>query len=220
MGKKINPNVYRMEFNMQNSTGAHCLANWIAPNKKSLLDNIKEDSVIRSTISNAIHAQNYTEVVINRSGTKVSVDIYTHKPGTVIGKQGAEITKLKNQITKLTKKDINLEIKEVRRPELEPKLIAEEIAQELSIKGNYKRVAKRCVAFAMKSGCKGILIKISGRIGGVSIARIEKYTNGSLKRQTISEDVRSYSTKSLASYGTCGICVTVRIGNRERRTVA
>lgn len=217
MGKKINPNVYRVGYNAITGIGASYVGNWSAPNKKVLAFNIREDSLIRKTIDKLVEKSLYTDVIINRSGRKVSVEIHTHKPGMIIGKQGVEINKLKDEIKKVIGKDLNLETKEVRRPEIEPKLIAEEIAKELSIKGNYRRIAKRCVSFAMKSGCKGILIKISGRIGGVTIARTEKYAEGSLKRQTISEDVRAYRTQSLASYGTCGVYVTVRIGSRERR---
>ena len=219
MGNKINPNAYRVWYNAIKNAGSSYISNWSSVRKKNRVNNIKEDHLIRTTIEKLVSIENYTDIVINRSGQKTTILIYTHKPGLIIGKQGVEINKIRNKIKDVLGKEINIETKEIRKAETEPKIIAETIAKELSIKGNYRRIAKRSVALAMKSGCKGILIKIRGRIGGVTIAREEKYKDGSLKRQTISEDVRSYRTQSLASYGTCGVSVTVRIGTRERKMI-
>ena len=205
MGQKINPIGLRLGVNRGwDST-------WFAK-KKDFGRYLIEDFKIRKYIKKNIVNSGVSEIIIERSSKKCTVSIHTSRPGFVIGKKGADIEKIKNNIMKITKSDVNVNIKEIKKPELNSNLVAENIAQQLVKRVSYRRAMKRSMQSALRLGAKGIKVSISGRLGGNEIARTEWLREGSIPSHTLRADIDYAEAEALTTYGIIGIKVWIYKG--------
>ena len=166
MGQKVNPHGFRVGVNKDWD------ARWTAK-KSSFADYIVEDDKIRKFLKKKLYQAGISKIEIERASNKISVNIFTGKPGIVIGKGGAGVEALKADLVKLTGKSVALNIIEVKRPDLDAQLVAEQVAQQLEKRISFRRAMKQCITRTMKAGAKGVKIMCSGRLGGAEIARTE-----------------------------------------------
>ena len=205
MGQKINPIGFRLGINRGwDST-------WFAK-KKDFGRYLIEDFKIRNYIKKNIINSGVSEIIIERSSKKCIVSIHTSRPGFVIGKKGADIEKIKKNITKITNADVNVNIKEIKKPELNSNLVAENIAQQLVKRIAYRRAMKRAMQSALRLGAKGIKVSISGRLGGNEIARTEWLRDGSIPSHTLRADIDYAESEALTTYGIIGVKVWIYKG--------
>jgi small subunit ribosomal protein S3 len=187
-------------------------ARWYA-NKKDFAANLLEDYKIREYTKKKLYPAGISRIEIERAANKVIVGIHTGKPGIVIGKAGAGIETLKQELKKLTKDEVNINIYEVRRPEADAQLVAESIAQQLERRISFRRAMKQAIGRAMKSnGIKGIKTQVAGRLGGADIARSESYNEGSIPLQTLRADIQYGFAEAMTTYGLIGVKVWVYKG--------
>ena len=209
MGQKVNPNGFRIGVNKTwNST-------WYA-DKKDFANFLVEDSKIRKYINSKYESCSISKVVIERTENRLTVNVYTAKPGMLIGVKGAEIEVIKKALSKLTGRQVNsitLNIKEVKRPDNDATLVAQSIAQQLEKRVSYKRAAKMAVQRVMKSGAKGVKVMISGRLNGAEIANSEFYLEGSLPLHTLRADIDYGTYEAHTTFGVVGVKVWVYNGN-------
>ncbi len=203
MGQKTHPVGFRLSVNKDwNST-------WFAE-KNKFSDSLQEDVNIRKYISYRLPNAGISRVEINRTSKKVSVTIHTARPGIVIGRGGEEVNKLKKELRQLTnKKDAQVNISEVKRPELNAALVGSNICQQLKKKISYRRVLNKAMQATMRMGANGIRINIAGRLGGVEIARSEKYSDGSVPLHTLRADIDYALTEAQTAYGIIGVKVWI-----------
>lgn len=205
MGQKVNPHGMRVgvikDWN----------ARWFA-RKGEFAANIKEDNVIRKQLKTKLYSAGISKIEIERAANKITVTIYTAKPGIVIGKGGQGVEMLKAQLSKQTKKAIVLNIMEVKRPDIDAQLVAENIASQLERRISFRRAMKQCIGRAMKGGALGIKAMCSGRLGGAEIARSEKYHDGSIPLQTIRADIDYGFAEANTTYGKIGCKVWIYKG--------
>ena len=205
MGQKINPIGLRLGINRGwDST-------WFAK-KKDFGRYLIEDFKIRNYIKKNIINSGVSEIIIERSSKKCTVSIHTSRPGFVIGKKGADIEKIKKNIMKITNGDVNVNIKEIKKPELNSNLVAENIAQQLVKRIAYRRAMKRAMQSALRLGAKGIKVSCSGRLGGNEIARTEWLRDGSIPSHTLRADIDYAEAEALTTYGIIGIKVWIYKG--------
>ena len=205
MGQKINPIGFRLGINRGwDST-------WFAK-KKDFGKYLIEDFKIRNYIKKNIINSGVSEIIIERSSKKCTVSIHTSRPGFVIGKKGADIEKIKKNISKITDSDVNVNIKEIKKPELNSNLVAENIAQQLVKRVSYRRAMKRAMQSALRLGAKGIKVSISGRLGGNEIARTEWLREGSIPSHTLRADIDYSEAEALTTYGIIGIKIWIYKG--------
>jgi len=181
---------------------------WYAPDRK-VADLVHEDMLIKRYISRRLDNAGISNVLISRAPKKVTVDILTARPGIVIGRRGAEVDKLREELQLLTKKDILLNIVEVRKPELDSKLVADSIAKQLEGRISFRRAMKKAMASTMKMGAEGIKIQCGGRLGGAEIARSEKYMEGRVPLHTLRADIDYATSTAITTYGTIGVKVWI-----------
>ena len=177
MGQKVNPHGARVGVILDWST------KWYA-GKKDFSNNLIEDYKLRNLLKEKLYTAGISRIDIQRSGAKVHVSVYTAKPGIVIGKGGAGVEALKKEIEKFTGKAANLDILEIKHPDTDAQLVAENIAAQLEKRVSFRRAMKQCLGRAMKAGAKGIKTSVSGRLGGADIARSEGYHEGSIPLQS------------------------------------
>ncbi len=203
MGQKTHPIGFRLSVNKGwNST-------WFAE-KNKFSDALQEDVNIRKYISYRLPNAGISRVEINRTSKKVSVTIHTARPGIVIGRGGEEVNKLKKELRQLTnKKDAQINISEVKRPELNASLVGSNICQQLKKKISYRRVVSKAIQATMRMGASGIRINIAGRLGGVEIARSEKYSDGSVPLHTLRADIDYALSEAQTAYGIIGVKVWI-----------
>ena len=203
MGQKTHPIGFRLSVNKGwNST-------WFAE-KNKFSDALQEDVNIRKYISYRLPNAGISRVEINRTSKKVSVTIHTARPGIVIGRGGEEVNKLKKELRQLTnKKDAQINISEVKRPELNASLVGSNICQQLKKKISYRRVISKAIQATMRMGANGIRINIAGRLGGVEIARSEKYSDGSVPLHTLRADIDYALSEAQTAYGIIGVKVWI-----------
>ena len=203
MGQKTHPIGFRLSVNKGwNST-------WFAE-KNKFSDALQEDVNIRKYISYRLPNAGISRVEINRTSKKVSVTIHTARPGIVIGRGGEEVNKLKKELRQLTnKKDAQINISEVKRPELNAALVGLNICQQLKKKISYRRVINKAMQATMRMGANGIRINIAGRLGGVEIARSEKYSDGSVPLHTLRADIDYALSEAQTAYGIIGVKVWI-----------
>ena len=170
---------------------------------------LKEDIEIRKHIVDSLPQAAISKVVIERPAKLCRVSIYAARPGVIIGKKGADIDKLKADVGKLVRGEVHLNIAEVRKPELDATLVAENIAQQLERRVAFRRAMKRAVQSAMRLGAEGIRITCSGRLGGAEIARTEWYREGRVPLHTLRADIDYGQATAFTTYGTCGVKVWV-----------
>ena len=176
---------------------------------KNFSDKLVEDHKIREYIIARIPKGGISKIVIERTLKLLELTIHTARPGIIIGRGGSEIDKLKGELKKLTKKDVSINIFEIKRPEIDAKLIGDSIAQQLRARISHRRAMKQAIASAMRVGAKGIKIKVSGRIGGAEMARSEQYKEGRIPLHTIRADIDYAICESKTIYGKIGVKVWV-----------
>ena len=205
MGQKINPVGLRLQVNRTWES------RWFA-NTKDYGALLHEDLEIRSFIKKNCMQSGVSRVVIERPHKKCRVTIYAARPGVIIGKKGADIEKIKKNIMKITDGDVNVNIKEIKKPELNSNLVAENIAQQLVKRISYRRAMKRAMQSCIRLGAKGIKVSVSGRLGGNEIARTEWLRDGSIPSHTLRADIDYAEAEALTTYGIIGIKVWIYKG--------
>ena len=205
MGQKVNPVGFRLGVNR----GWDSV--WYAK-KKDFGNYLIEDFKIRNYIKKNIVNSGVSEIIIERSSKKCTISIHTSRPGFVIGKKGADIEKIKKNVSKITDSDVNVNIKEIKKPELNSNLVAENIAQQLVKRISYRRAMKRAMQSCLRLGARGIKVSISGRLGGNEIARTEWLRDGSIPSHTLRADIDYAEAEALTTYGIIGIKVWIYKG--------
>ena len=205
MGQKVNPHGLRVgiikDWNSK----------WYAD--KEFADYLVEDHKIRTFLKKKLYAAGVSKVEIERASDRVKVTVYTAKPGVVIGKGGAEIEKVKAETQKLTDKKVVIDIKEIKRPDEDAQLVAENIAQQLENRVSFRRAMKSCISRTMKmNGVQGIKTTCSGRLGGANIARSESYNEGTIPLQTLRADIDYGFAEADTTYGKVGVKVYIYKG--------
>jgi small subunit ribosomal protein S3 len=180
---------------------------WFA--KRGYAQLLHEDLKLRGFLHDRLVQAGISRVVIERPAKKARVTIHTARPGVVIGKKGADIEKLRSDLAKMTGGEVHLNIVEIRKPEIDARLVAEGIAQQLERRVAFRRAMKRAVQSAMRLGAQGIHINCSGRLGGAEIARLEWYREGRVPLHTLRADVDFGTATAKTTYGTCGVKVWV-----------
>ena len=204
MGQKVNPNGLRLGINKTWSS------RWYSKTNYAKL--LHEDLKIKKYIQEKLASASISNVIIERAAKKLRLTLYSSRPGIIIGKKGADIESLKNKLTEMSKLEVYLDIKEVRKPEVEAKLVAENIASQLEKRISFRRAMKKAVQSAMRLGAKGIKVVCSGRLGGAEIARTEKYHLGSVPLHTLRSDIDYATAEAETTYGICGIKVWINRG--------
>lgn len=206
MGQKVSPVGLRLGVNRTWDS------RWYAEGEEygSLLH---EDLKIREFITKELSQAGISKVVIERPAKKCRVTIYSARPGVIIGKKGADIEKLRRKVANFTSAEVSLNIVEVRKPEIDAKLIADNIAQQLERRVAFRRAMKRAVQSAIRLGAGGIRINCAGRLGGAEIARTEWYREGRVPLHTLRADIDYGTSEALTAYGICGIKVWVYKGD-------
>ena len=210
MGQKVNPVGFRLGVNR----GWDSV--WFAK-KNKFGNNLIEDFKIRKYITKNVVNAGVSKVMIERSAKKCFVTIYTSRPGFVIGKKGSDIEKIKKKLSKFTNDEITLNIKEIKKPELNCYLVAENIAQQLVKRIAFRRAMKRAIQSALRLGAKGIKVCVSGRLGGNEIARSEWQREGSIPLHTLRADVDYAEAEALTTYGIIGVKVWIYKGEIFRK---
>jgi small subunit ribosomal protein S3 len=216
MGQKVNPVGFRLGY----IRGWE--SNWYGG--KNFAQKLVEDDKIRKYINARIPKGSVSRVVIERTLKRITLTIHTARPGIVIGKAGSEVDKLREELKKLTKKDVQINIFEIKRPEIDAKLVGETIAQQLRARISFRRAMKQAIQSAMRVGAQGIKIKLSGRLGGAEMARSEMYKEGRIPLHTLRADIDYAISESLTVYGLIGIKVWIFkgevFGKRDLTSVA
>lgn len=182
-------------------------SNWYGG--KTFAEKLIEDEKIRSYINLRIPKAGISKIIVERTIKRIILTINTSKPGVVIGKGGGEVDKVKEELKKITDKDVQINIFEVKRPELDAKLVGESIAQQIQGRVSYKRAMKQAISAAMRVGSQGIKIKVSGRLAGAEMARSESYREGRVPLHTLRADIDYAISESLTVYGKIGIKVWI-----------
>lgn len=201
MGQKVNPIGLRLGI----VKGWE--SNWFGG--KTFAEKLVEDEKIRKYIFARIPKGGISKIIIERTLKRITLTVHTARPGVVIGKGGAEVDKIKEELKKITKKDVQINIFEIKRPELDAKLVGASIAQQLKARISYRRAMKQAIASAMRVGAQGIKIKVSGRLGGAEMARTEQYKEGRIPLHTLRADIDYAISESLTIYGKIGIKVWI-----------
>jgi small subunit ribosomal protein S3 len=201
MGHKVNPVGFRLGINRTWDS------RWFA--EGSYGDLLHEDIRLRNFLFDRLSQAGVSRVVIERPAKRARVTIHSARPGVVIGKKGADIEKLRQELSRMTGNDVTLNIVEIRKPELDAKLVADNIAQQLERRVAFRRAMKRSVQSAMRLGAEGIRINCGGRLGGAEIARMEWYREGRVPLHTLRADVDYGTATAQTTYGACGVKVWV-----------
>ena len=204
MGQKVNPNGIRLGINRTWSS------RWFSKSEYSKY--LHQDLEIKRYVEKKLKNASISKINIERAAKKLRISIFSSRPGIIIGKKGADIEDLKNKLTKLSKLEVFLDIKEVRKPEVEAKLVAENIATQLEKRVSFRRAMKKAVQSSMRLGAKGVKVLCSGRLGGAEIARTEKYHEGSVPLHTLRSDIDYATAEAETTYGICGIKVWINKG--------
>ena len=202
MGNKVNPIGMRLQVNRTWDS------RWFA-NTKDYGDLLLEDLKIREFIKKECAQAGVARVIIERPHKKCRVTIHAARPGVIIGKKGADIEKLRSKLATMTESEVKLNIVEIRKPEIDARLVAENIASQLERRMAFRRAMKRAVQNAMRLGAQGIRINCAGRLGGAEIARTEWYREGRVPLHTLRADVDYGTATAHTTYGTCGVKVWV-----------
>ena len=204
MGQKVNPHGLRVGVIKDWDS------KWYAEGE--FADYLVEDYNIRTFLKKKLYAAGVSKIEIERAAGRVKVIVYTAKPGVVIGKGGAEIEVTKKELAKLTDKKVMVDIKEIKRPDRDAQLVAENIAQQLENRVSFRRAMKSCMGRTMKSGAMGIKTCCSGRLGGADIARAEFYSEGTIPLQTLRADIDYGFAEANTTYGKVGVKVWIYKG--------
>ena len=213
MGQKVSPIAQRLSINKVPDS------RWIM-DKKHYAECLAEDNTIRKFIEKKLKKAGVAKIVIDRIAKKVVVTVHTSRPGMIIGKNGADIEALRNDIKKLVKNDqVVVNIFEVRRPDLNAQLVAQNIAQQIEGRVSYKRAMKKAIQNAQKAGAQGVKIMCSGRLNGAEIARSEQIREGRIPLHTLRADIDYAAVQAKTTYGVVGVKVWIYTGdvvNKEK----
>ena len=204
MGQKVNPHGLRVGVIKDWDS------KWYADAEFS--DYLVEDYNIRKFLKKKLYSAGVSKIEIERASDRVKVIIYTAKPGVVIGKGGAEIEVTKKELSKLTDKKVMVDIKEIKRPDRDAQLVAENIAQQLENRISFRRAMKSCMSRTMKAGALGVKTSVSGRLGGADMARTEFYSEGTIPLQTLRADIDYGFAEADTTYGKVGVKVWIYKG--------
>ena len=202
MGQKVNPIGLRLGINRTWDS------RWYA-SRGTYSQLLHEDITIRDYLKKRLMQAGVSRVIIERPAKKARVTIHTARPGVVIGKKGADIEVIRKELQKMTGNEVHLNIVEIRKPEIDAYLVAENIAQQLERRVAFRRAMKRAVQAAMRLGAEGIRITCAGRLGGAEIARVEWYREGRVPLHTLRADVDYGESTAFTTYGTCGVKVWI-----------
>ena len=203
MGQKVNPHGFRVGVNKDWSSS------WIT-NKKEFSEYLLEDNKIRKYINKKHSGSSVSEIHIDRTANKVTIDIYTARPGVIIGAKGAGVEELKQDIAKIVNgKVVNINIKEVKKPDLDAQLVAQSIAQQLEKRMSFRRAMKMAMQRVMRAGAKGCKVMVSGRLDGAEIARSEHYHEGRLPLHTLRADIDYATYEAHTTFGVIGVKVWI-----------
>ncbi|RKD34119.1 30S ribosomal protein S3 [Thermohalobacter berrensis] len=206
MGQKVNPHGLRVGVIKDWDS------KWYA-GKKEFSDYLIEDYEIRKYIKNKLYIAGISTIEIERAANRIKVNLYTAKPGMVIGKGGSGVEQLKNELEKLTKKKVIVNVEEVKKPEVDAQLVAENIANQIERRISFRRAMKQAIQRAMRAGAKGIKTAVSGRLGGADMARTEGYSEGNIPLQTLRADIDYGFTEADTTYGKIGVKVWIYKGD-------
>jgi small subunit ribosomal protein S3 len=204
MGQKVHPYGFRLGVTKT------WRSRWFAKQDYSKL--LHEDLELRESLQNRLKAAGVSSIEVDRPGNKLRITIRTSRPGIIIGRKGAEIEKLKSDLAKKTKREVFIDIQEVHRPELDAQLVSESIALQLEKRVAFRRAMRKAVDSALRFGCKGIKVRVSGRLNGAEIARSEWYLQGQLPLHTLRADVDFGFSQAYTTYGVIGIKVWIYKG--------
>ncbi|MCB0718045.1 MAG: 30S ribosomal protein S3 [Bacteroidetes bacterium] len=204
MGQKTNPVGFRL------GVIRGWDSNWYA--EKDFAEKLVEDHEIRNYMTARLKRAGLSRVVIERTPKRVILTLHTSRPGVVIGRGGTEVEKLREELKKLTNKDIQININEIKRPELDASLVAQNIAQQLEGRVSFRRAMKQSLTAAMRMGAQGIRVKLSGRLGGAEMGRVEQYLEGQVPLHTIRADIDYAEATAYTIYGTTGVKVWIYRG--------
>lgn len=210
MGQKTHPYGFRLGYNKT------WHSRWYA--EKDYADTLVEDVKLRQQLKARLAHAGVSEIDMERSGDRMRITIYTSRPGIIIGRKGAEVDKLRDDLIKQLGREVHINIQEVQRPELDAQLVAESIAGQLQRRVSFRRAMRKSMESAFRFGAKGVKIMVSGRLGGHEIARTEWYQEGRLPLHTLKADIDFGLAESRTSYGVIGVKVWVYRGDlvRER----
>ena len=207
MGQKVNPHGLRVGIIKDWDS------RWYADTKDNeFSDNLVEDNKIRTFLKKRLYSAQISKIEMERASDRLKVIIYTAKPGVVIGKGGAEIEALKKEVAKLTNKKLMVDVKEVKRPDADAQLVAENIAAQLENRISFRRAMKSCMGRTMRSGALGIKTACSGRLGGADMARTEFYVDGTIPLQTLRANIDYGFAEANTTYGKVGVKVWINHG--------
>ena len=206
MGQKVHPIGFRIGYIKKAE------AVWYA-SKQNYVDNLLEDEKVRKYLAARMLKASVSQINIERAGKKITVTMHTARPGIVIGKGGAEVDKVREELKNITNKEVIINIVEIKRPELNAKLVGEQIAQQLRGRMSYKRAMKQAIASAIRAGAQGIKIKVSGRLDGAEIARSEQYKEGTIPLHTLRSDIDYAIVEAPTIYGIIGVKVWISKGS-------
>ena len=204
MGQKVNPHGLRVGVIKDWDS------KWYA--EADFADCLVEDYKIREYLKKKLYSAGISKIEIERTSDRVKVNVFTAKPGVVIGKGGADIEVTKKELQKMTGKKVNVDIKEIKRPDKDAQLVAENIAAQLENRVSFRRAMKSCMGRAMKAGALGIKTAVSGRLGGADMARTEFYSEGTIPLQTLRADIDYGFAEADTTYGKMGIKVWIYTG--------
>ncbi len=205
MGQKVNPVGLRLGINK------YWQSRWFA--NKEYAQFLNEDIKIRDILNDQLSNSGIAKIDIERTADDIKVDVYTSKPGVVIGRRGTNINDIRDMIQKVVSKNIQLNIIEVKKPEIIAKLVAEDIASQLEGRVSFRKAMKKAVALAMKAGAKGIKVQCAGRLGGAEMARTEWYREGRVPLHTLRADIDYGFAEANTTFGKIGVKVWIYLGD-------
>ena len=217
MGQKINPNGFRLGITTEHKS------RWFADSTKPgqrYSDYVKEDVAIRKLLSEGMERAGIARVDIERTRDRVRVDIHTARPGIVIGRRGAEADRLRSRLEKLTGKQVQLNILEVKNPETDAQLVAQGVAEQLASRVAFRRAMKKAIQSAMRAGAQGIRIQCSGRLGGAEMSRSEFYREGRVPLHTLRANIDFGKFEAKTTFGRIGVKVWIYKGDLTAKELA
>jgi small subunit ribosomal protein S3 len=209
MGQKTNPIGFRLGVSRLHRSRYYA--------NRDLPALLKEDELLRTYLKTRLGHAAIADVIIERRPGKVVVTVHTGRPGVVIGKKGAEVDKLRDELSQLTGKEVGINVEEIKRPELDAQLVADQIAHQLAQRISFRRAMKRAVQSTMRMGAHGIKVKCGGRLGGAEIARVEGYHEGRVPLHTLRANIDYATSTAKTTFGTIGVKVWIFKGEEPVR---
>ncbi len=204
MGQKVHPYGFRLRFTKP------WRSRWFA--KQDYANLLHEDLELKKVLKERVRSAGVSSIEVDRPGNKLRITIRTARPGIIIGRKGAEIDKLKQEVQKRTQCEIYIDIQEVPKPELDAQLVSESVALQLEKRVAFRRAMRKSVDSALRFGCKGIKVRVSGRLNGAEIARTEWYLQGQLPLHTLRADIEYGFAQAYTTYGVIGVKVWIYKG--------